>query len=161
MPLAEIKCANGHLTEVLMRGAAKAPLVCPTCGEEAERLLSTFAVRSGPESQREAPVRFGNRPQWLNRAGGGKAYLKDKLYYLALTHNAKCPQCARRRNVAITADLPWGKRCICEACGYTWIHQEETASDPMFEGVNDMYRPARHFSREVPSGTGYRPERGN
>ncbi len=94
----------------------------------------------------------------IDRIGGGKAVrTPEGGYRPALTHNVVCPQCKRRRNVAIVNMTAWGPRPMCEACGYTWLHDAATASDPMFEGVNDSYRPSTTFAGRF---SGYqRPER--
>lgn len=158
MPLADIKCANGHLTEVLIRGGGNAPSVCPTCGADASRQVSTFNAYTTvyPDAAPEYVGKVSRyAPAVIDRMGGGKAVkTAEGGYRPALTHNGVCPQCKRRRNVAIVNQTSMGPRPMCEACGYTWIHHADTASDPLFEGVNDAYRPGKTFAGRF---SGYTP----
>lgn len=152
MPLLEVQCAAGHRSEILKRGAGDGPFACPECGELARRAWDTpFAVQVQPDAYVDPnpynPYAKRSDPAFIDRAGGGKAAkTADHGYRPALTHTARCPECARRRNVAIVNQLPWGPRLMCEACGYTWIHDEATASDPLRKGFDAALRPGRHWS---------------
>jgi hypothetical protein len=80
-------------------------------------------------------------------AGIGKqAVVADRgSYRPALTHNTQCPKEKRFRNVAVVADMPYGKRVICEACGYMWAYQAATTDIPLRNGVVESYRPGKRF----------------
>lgn len=158
MPLLDIECRAGHRSEVLKRGAANnGPISCPECGGESKRLYSgfTFGVK---ETHHEASPKDPpkNRPKFIDRMGGGKAALdENKMYRPAVTHNTKCPKEGKWRNMAILNDLGFAVRVCCEGCGYTWLHQESTAANPLFKGVVSRYRPGKTVgSRYV------EPERG-
>lgn len=162
MPLYDVRCKDGHTTEVLVRGAS-APLICNECGEPAERLPSVFNVRgvNVPDVRRDAtPVR--ERPRYVERAGGGRAYRTEYGGYRpALTHTATCPAEKRRRNVAVLAVVHLGKRLNCEACGYQWLHRESDAPDPLIEGYDSTLAPGKKFSGFVSNGDQYQTaERG-
>lgn len=165
MPLFDVVCANGHRSEVFKRGASDGPFACTDCGEDAKRAWSGFKFTVQGEQYIEPPYvgTVGrDAPAFIERMGGGRAAkTSDGGYRPALTHTAKCPKCARRRNVAIVNDLgPYGVRPMCEACGYMWVHQEATASDPLLEGYDATLRPRKHYSRLAPTGSGYeQPER--
>lgn len=166
MPLLEIQCGNGHLSEVLARGRAAntGPFSCPVCSEPAARQWSDFgfSVHETHYAQREADPNNRLKPEFQDRMGGGKV-AKDEhnLYRPALTHNIRCPKESKWRNVAVINDLNFAKRLCCEGCGYTWLYRAETAPDPLIAGVVESYRPGSNFSAAVPAGTGYdKPKRG-
>lgn len=144
MPLHDVKCDAGHISEVFRRGA-ETPLVCAECGAAARVIPSAFTAVIAPVTYAEPPQKLPKRrPQYISRAGGGvAAKTENNTYRPALTHTATCPNEKRRRNVAVLGDLPYGKRLNCEACGYQWIHQENTAADPLLPGVDVALKPGK------------------
>ena len=163
MPLFDVKCKNGHVTEVLVRGVNTTPLACGTCGATAEKLPSLFHARGVEVPEGIPPVKVPHRPKYVSRMGEGVAYKNEYGNYRpALTHTARCPQEKRRRNVAVLGELPYGLRLNCEACGYQWIHQEKTASDPLIKGYDATLALGKKFSGLVSPGDQYvAPERGS
>lgn len=165
MPLLEVQCSSGHTSEVLKRGgASNGPFSCAICNEPAKRLWSGFGF-SVQEVQYEAPPRDPDNkhaPEFIDRMGGGKAAkTSENLYRPAVTHNTKCVKEGKWRNMAILNDLGFAVRVCCEGCGYTWLHQQETAANPLREGVKNAYRPGKNYSELAPAGTGYEaPKRG-
>lgn len=166
MPLLEIECDKGHLSEVLKRGGAStAPLVCPECKAPAKRKWSDFGARVIATPDYAPPKDPNNRakPEFIERMGGGKAAKDEKnLYRPALTHHTKCPKESWKwRNVAVLNDLQFAVRLCCEGCGYTWLYQKETAAYPLLDGVVNRYRPGKNWSSDAPAGSGYEePKRG-
>lgn len=163
MPLFDVKCKNGHVEEVLVRGVNMTPLACSTCSEPVEKLPSVFHARGVVVPEPEPPSKVSrNRPKYVKRMGEGIAYKNEYGNYRpALTHTARCPQEKRRRNVAVLGELPYGLRLNCEACGYQWIHQEKTAGDPLIRGYDSTLSPGKKFSGFVSPGDQYvTPERG-
>lgn len=145
-----------------MRGAS-APLTCKECGEAGEKVPSLFTARGVEVPEAYVPPKpKKGKAKYIKRMGGGVAYQNEYGNYRpALSHIAKCPQCARDRNVAILGEFPYGKRLNCEACGYQWIHQEATASDPLREGYDSRLSPGHKHSYHVTPGDQYQhPERG-
>jgi transcription elongation factor Elf1 len=164
MPLRDIRCNAGHVSEVLVRGVEQsAPFACSTCGDEAKVIPSTFGVVLSPELQYEAPTTSKARKgaaKVIDRAGGGRAVLTDEGgYRLALTHTCTCPSENRRRNVAITGEIADSVvRVMCEACGFTWA--QATNTDNLHEGYEAILRPGKNYSAYAPTGSGYvQPER--
>lgn len=151
MPLYDVECAAGHRSEVFKRGASNGPSACPTCGDDARRVWNGFAFRVQGDVVLEPAYSTKAKtsdPEVIERMGGGRAVkTKDGGYRPALTHTAKCPKCARRRNVAIVNQLPEGPRLMCEGCGYTWIHGASTASDPLLKGFDPALRPGKVFGK--------------
>ena len=166
MPLLEIQCGNGHTSEVLQRrGGGNTPLLCPTCGENANRNWSAGFGFNVKETHYAAPPKDPNnkaKPEFIDRMGGGKAAkTENNLYRPAITHNTKCPKEGKWRNVAILNDLKFARRLCCEGCGYTWLYRAETAPNPLFDGTQEKYRPGKTYSRLAPAGSGYeQPKRG-
>lgn len=163
MPLYDVRCSSGHVTEVFVRGAS-APLTCKECGDVAEKLPSVFHARNVEVPEYEPEKRVSrNRPKYIKRMGGGVAYKNEfGNYRPAITHHTRCPQEKRQRNVAVLNDLPGlGLRLNCEACGYQWVHQEATAPDPLVLGIDTSLSPGQKFSNYVAPGDQYvAPERG-
>lgn len=166
MPLLEVQCSNGHLSEVLARGGAanNGPFACVECGEPAKRQWSTFGFNVNHTEYAAVEKDPDNRhgPEFIERMGGGMmARDENNLMRPALTHSTRCPKESRWRNVAIINDLNFAKRLCCEGCGYTWLYRGETAADPLLNEVKNEYRPGDNFSAMVPAGTGYdKPKRG-
>lgn len=162
MPLVDIECSNGHLTEVLKRGAVTGPFACPTCHEDA---VAKFPAVNFNKSERvdvyDIPAKRKPRAQYFGRMGGGRGY-RDSAgnERPALTHNAKCPVCMRYRNVSVMNEIARDiLNLMCEACGYSWFYRAADASDPMFDGVVEAYRPGKRYSKEAPAGSGYEQPR--
>ena len=167
MPLYDFSCGTHGVFEQYTRmGATSAP--CPQCEADSSR---EFAITSFPKVHRPFDKQVDGhlppreRQQVIDRAGGGKAgVVKDTGGYRPLiTHNTVCPNEKRWRNVAVLADLPWGQRLNCEACGYVWVYQAGSTDLPLNDWVESSYRPSTtvHMSPDVPLHSGYEaPERG-
>lgn len=164
MPLYDVRCSAGHVTEVFVRGAS-APLTCKDCGEAAEKIPSLFnaVIVDYVETPKEKMPNQRAKPKYVQRMGGGVAYKNEYGNYRpAITHHTRCPKEGRQRNVAVLNDLPGvGLRLNCEACGWQWVHQEATAPDPLIQGIDTRLSPGKKYSAHVAPGDQYiAPERG-
>ncbi|PRY07810.1 FmdB family zinc ribbon protein [Kineococcus rhizosphaerae] len=59
MPIFDVKCPSGHVTEVLLRSAEEPARACPACGESTHRLPSAGTLlgkASLPPSSAQAPT---------------------------------------------------------------------------------------------------------
>lgn len=152
MPMYAVRCDNDHTGEVFRSVARRDEEdICP-CGAYTHRVMAwngAMVVDETPAYDDDLePLSFKkrDRKEFLERAGSGKAALNKDTggYRPACTHNTKCPK-GHWANVAITADLPYGKRLNCDRCGYVWIYQASTAADPLLEGYNPAFTPAQRY----------------
>ena len=162
MPLYERRCKKCSRVSEVLRSIEdrSAPLKCDTCGGRTVQAFSPPAVITiGGYNTVVGTTK--NRPKYKKRMGGGVAALNPATggYRPAVTHVATCPNCNTRRNVAVLAKMPYGRRVECEACGYDWIHQESTAPDPMVRGHDTGVRPGKQFGA-VRTADDALPERG-
>lgn len=143
MPIYAYGCeAHGEFEVVRSVAKMSSPAHCPECGEEGEKSWNgySFVVRTHVADHvlNRYTKEAANKPQVIERAGGGKAVLNPETggYRPAVSHNAECPnEGGRRRNVAVLAKFGrFQYRLACE-CGYFWLYDSRHADD-LVEGTH-------------------------
>ncbi len=139
---------------------------CPTCSVDMKRVYQPPTVHKQFDRRGDGNIpHYAGRPRIIeDRQGGGKVSIQSDVggYRPMVTHTARCPNENAMRNVAVLAEFAYGTRLNCE-CGYQWIHNAATASDPLVEGVEESFRPKHYFfmNPDDPRPTQYTdPERG-
>ena len=167
MPLYDFSCPSHGTFESFSRtGANVAP--CPRCDGQADRVFSLTSfpkVHRPYDKQVDDTLPAKDRQKVIDRAGGGRAGVVSSTggYRPMTTHNTVCPNEKKWRNVAVLAELPYGKRLNCEACSYLWVYQAATTDIPLNDWVDSSLSPGTtvHMNPAVPLHSGYEsPERG-
>ena len=162
MPLYDYQCDSHGTFEAFKKVGASQEAPCPACGEVSKRqyVAPTFTHSRPYDQAVDGEMRYDGRDE-MDRAGGGKAVRVKETggWRPALTHNTECPKCHKMRNVAIMGVMVGAKLVACEACDYSWLHRADDAACPLFEGVDESYRPGKQFNMnpETPMTSGYKP----
>ncbi len=94
MPIYDLRCADGHVNEVIQSFTAPLP-ACPTCGAATTKLPASFGI-GGRASVPRPPERM---PQtWKGTYGG------DREYVTSLRREAEARQVAEEKHPEIAGD---------------------------------------------------------